>query len=107
MKAFPFEAQELWQGGLGFVEVGVGLTGVAYRSPTNAAGEFIEFWAWQSGRRLSSQTINAATVGVATRLGDSYPSPMTGPNDGAGFKTWAATQLSGTIEYFRHDGKSF
>jgi hypothetical protein len=104
---FDFAAQQVWQGVLTFTQVGVGTIAVGYRSPENASGVFLEFWALKSGTRLSSETVNEPTSLVSLRTGTTHPSEMSGPSDASGFKTFAATQIPGTLDFFKHEGRSF
>jgi hypothetical protein len=108
MSSERFEAQQVWQGVLTFTEVGIGGTlAVAYRSPDSASGRFTEFWAMKSGFRLSPQAVGVPGALVSLRTGTTHPSQMSGPTDGAGFKVFAATQISGTLDFFRHEGEGY
>ncbi len=107
MKNSYFEAQQVWQGVLTFTEVGVGTLAVCYRSPDGADGKFKEFWALKTGRRLSEETLNSPMSLVSVRTMTGYPTQMTSASDSAGFRTFAATQISGALDFFKHDGVEY
>ena len=107
MKRFDFEAQQIWDWGTKVTETGVGTIAVGYKGPENAQGEYPEYWAFKTGYRLDHTTLNDPASLVTLRSYTGTPPQMHDPNDSAGFKVYAATQISGTLDFFKLKGSAY